>query len=232
LAILLTVLAVVCRSGVIDETPAVAKVVATAAKSPVIVDGHKWGDSAGFYDAASGKQEKVIAVGRRPHESALSADGRRAYFTLYGLDLYTETVEGGRAVAVVDIPSRTKVGEIDLGKYLRPHGIEIGRNSGLLYVTCDHPAALVILDPQKNAVVGAATLTQPGSLCHMVSVSHDEKWAYVANCGTADISVIDLPNRREVDRIAIGGVPMGMALSHDGPCAQRSPRTGAGCLSP
>jgi YVTN family beta-propeller protein len=185
---------------------------------------HKWGDSVGFYDAMTGRLEKEVPIGHRPHESVLSHDGRRAYFTLYGLDLYTETVEGGRAVAVLDVPSRTKVGEIDLGKYRRPHGIEIGR-SGRLFVTCDHPPALVILDPTQKAVVDAIELSDPKSLCHMVVVADDERVAFVANCGTADISVIDLKSRREIQRIPVGGVPMGMALSHDGRTLWATTRT-------
>lgn len=122
--------------GAAAAEPALIAQASSTAK-PVLLVGHKWSDSAGFYDAATGKLETSIQVGRRPHELAVSRDGRRAYFTLYGIDLYTETSEGGRSVAVVDIPSRTKLGEIDLGEYRRPHGIEIGPKSGRLYVTCD-----------------------------------------------------------------------------------------------
>jgi YVTN family beta-propeller protein len=62
----------------------------------------------------------------------------------------------------------------------------------------------------------------------MVVVSQDERTAFVANCGTADVSVIDLSNRREVERIAIGGVPMGMALSRDGRTLYATNRTANG----
>lgn len=177
---------------------------------------HKWGDSVGFYDAATGKLEQTVAVGHRPHELALSRDRKLAYATLYGIDLYTETVEGGRSIAVVDVAGRTKRGEIDLGKYRRPHGIEIGHKTDLLYVTCDHPAALLVIDPMKSKVVAGIELSKANSLCHMVAVAADEQTAFVANCGTADISVIDLDSRREVQRIDVGGIPMGMALTVDG----------------
>ncbi len=204
--------------------PATVARASSAAKSVLLV-GHKWSDSVGFYDAATGKLETSVPVGRRPHELAVSHDGRRAYFTLYGIDLYTETAEGGRSVAVVDVPSRTKVGEIDLGKYRRPHGIEIGPKSGRLYVTCDLPAALLVLDPQTASVAEAIELSDSKSLCHMVAVSHEEQVAYVANCGTADIAVIDLESKREVGRIAVGGVPMGMSLAPDGRTLWATTRT-------
>lgn len=204
-------LAAICHPVAFAEPPREASSAVTK-----ILIGHKWDDSAGFYDLATGKAEKVVPVGRRPHESALSHDGRRAYFTLYGIDLYTETTEGGRAVAVVDVPRRVKLGEIDLGKYRRPHGIEIGERTGRLYVTCDHPAALLVIDAEKSAVLDAIELSNPKSLCHMVAVARDEQTAYVANCGTADIAVVDLASKRETARIAVGGVPMGMALARDG----------------
>ena len=204
--------------------PATVARASSAAKSVLLV-GHKWSDSVGFYDAATGKLETSVPVGRRPHELAVSHDGRRAYFTLYGIDLFTETAEGGRSVAVVDVPSRTKIGEIDLGKYRRPHGIEIGPKSGRLYVTCDLPAALLVLDPQTASVAEAIELSDPNSLCHMVAVSHEEQVAYVANCGTADIAVIDLESKREVGRIAVGGVPMGMSLAPDGRTLWATTRT-------
>lgn len=185
-------------------------------KAGTLLLAHKWGDSAGYYSLATGKQENVVPLGRRPHELALSHDGRRAYFTLYGLDLYTETAEGGKSIAVLDVPGRAKVGEIELGKYRRPHGIEIGHRSGHLYVTCDHPAALLVIDPQKGEIATAVELSQPQSLCHMVTVMADESRAYLANCGTADVSVIDLAARKETHRVPVGGIPMGMALSADG----------------
>lgn len=197
--------------------PATARATEPAAGvSQKLLVAHKWGDSVGFYDASSGALEQTVPVGRRPHELALSLDGRRAYATLYGIDLFTETVEGGRSVAVVDVEHRKKLGEIDLGKYRRPHGIEIGHASGLLYVTCDHPAALVVIDPTQSKVAAAVELSNPKSLCHMVTLSRDERTAFVANCGTADVSAIDLAQHKEVARISVGGIPMGMALSADG----------------
>jgi YVTN family beta-propeller protein len=50
----------------------------------------------------------------------------------------------------------------------------------------------------------------------MVAVDVNETTAYVANSGTGTVSVIDLPARKEVQRIPIGGVPMGLALTADG----------------
>jgi DNA-binding beta-propeller fold protein YncE len=193
-----------------------------------VVVAHKWDDSVGFYNAATGKLEKVVPVGRRPHELARSRDGRYAYATLYGLDLYTETVEGGRKVAIVDLEKREKAGDIDLEKFRRPHGIEVGPQSGLLYVTCDHPAALVVLDPQAKKIVRAIELADKGALPHMTAVAHDESIAYTANCGNASVTMIDLKSGKELKQIPIGGVPMGMAITPDGRTLYAVNRTAEG----
>jgi len=187
-----------------------------AVEGRTLVAGHKWDDSVCFYDAATGEQTGRVSVGRRPHEIALSHDRRTAFVTLYGIDLYTEETEGGRAVAIVDLVGRKKLGEIDLGKYRRPHGIEVGHRSGRLYVTCDHPAALLVLDPTERRIVQAIELNDPRALPHMCMISADERTAFVACCGNASVEMLDLTTAQDVKQIPIGGVPMGMALSNDG----------------
>src|SRR5947209_16914671 len=91
---------------------------ASARETMLVVQ--KGDDSVGLYDPASGEALATIAVGTKPHEVVLSADGQRAYVTLYGVDRYTETTEGGQAIAVVDLAERRKVGEVDLGRFRRP----------------------------------------------------------------------------------------------------------------
>ena len=185
----------------------------------------KGDDSLGFYDAESGRRLARVAVGTKPHELATSADGRTAYVTLYGVDRYTEDAEGGHAIAVVDLAGRKKTGEIDLGRHHRPHGIERGR-SGRLYVTCDFPPSLLVVDQSVDAaeVVSRIALTQ--QLPHMVAVTPDERTAYVANSGSGTVSVVSLGLGRETKTIAIGGVPMGLALSADGRRLFAANRTG------
>jgi|GEM_PF-1405171 len=178
--------------------------------------------------AAMVRELAAVPVGRRPHELARSRDGRFGYATLYGLDLYTETVEGGRTVAIVDLEKREKVGEIDLEKFRRPHGIEVGPQSGLLYVTCDHPAALLVINPTTRKIVRAIELADKGALPHMTAVSHDESIGFTANCGSASVTMIDLKSGLELKQIPIGGVPMGMAVTPDGRTLYAVNRTAEG----
>jgi len=173
---------------------------------------HKLDDSFGFYDPSTGKLEAKVATGRKPHEFALSVDQRLAFITNYGADTYTETQPGGNTLTIVDLQQRKAIGEIDLGEYRRPHGIERGK-SGLFYVTTDFPAALLIVDGRKRKIVHAIKLSN--KLPHMVQVSPDERKAWTADAGSGTVSIIDLANRRQMASVEVGGVPMGLAL--DGP---------------
>ncbi|WP_321472753.1 hypothetical protein [uncultured Paludibaculum sp.] len=173
---------------------------------------HKLDDSFGWYDAESGKPEAKVTVGRKPHEFALSVDEKFAYVTNYGADSYTETQPGGNTITVIDLAARKVVGEIDLGEYHRPHGIERGK-SGRFYVTTDFPAALLELDPRKRKIVRAIALS--GKLPHMVQLTRDERKAWTANAGSGTVSIVDLANHKEITQVEVGGVPMGFALTPD-----------------
>lgn len=189
----------------------------------VLLVAHKWADSVGFYDAATAKPLKIVPVGTKPHEFALTPDRKLAYVTNYGVDRYTETTPGGNMISIVDLERREKVGEIDLGKFHRPHGIEMSE-SGRLYVTCDFPASLVVVDPRAKKVVEHYDVGQ--SLPHMVAVTHDEKKAYTANSGSGTVTAVRLGDPKPVAQIEIGGVPMGLALSPDGARLYAANRTG------
>ncbi len=174
---------------------------------------HKGAESLGFYDTASGQSLAVVPVGTVPHEMVVSADRRLAYITNYGVGSYTSKEAGGNTVSIVDLTRREKVGEIDLGKCRRPHGIERGR-SGRLYVTVDAPGSLLVLDTTKRTVLAQHDVGQ--ALPHMVAVAEDETKAWVANAGAGTVTAVRFGSPASLTQIAVGGVPMGLALSRDG----------------
>jgi DNA-binding beta-propeller fold protein YncE len=129
--------------------------VAAVYAQEVAVIVHKHADSVGFYDPSTGKLLETITVGKIPHEIALSRDGKRAYVTNYGVRSYTQTEEGGNKISILDLAAARVIGEIDLGQFHRPHGIEMAR-SGRLYVTVDFPPTLLVIDPQQKKILRPA----------------------------------------------------------------------------
>lgn len=173
---------------------------------------HKHADSIGYYDASTGRLLETISVGKIPHEIVLSRDGKLAYVTNYGVRSYTQTEQGGNMISIIDLAKARVIGEIDLGKYHRPHGIEMSR-TGRLYVTADFPATLLVIDPEKRKILREIPVGQ--SLPHMVAVMHDEKKAYTADAGSGTVTVLSLTEGKAVKHIPIGGVPMGLALGRE-----------------
>ncbi len=196
----------------------------TLAAAEVLMVAHKWADSVGFFDAVSGKRIKVIPVGTKPHEFAITPDRKLAYVTNYGVDRYTESIPGANMISIIDLARREKIGEIDLGKFHRPHGIEMGA-SGRLYITCDFPPSLVVADPKTKKVVSEHAVTGQ-TLPHMVAITHDETKAYTANSGTGTVTAIRLDRRKPPLHISVGGVPMGLAMTGDGKIVYAATRTG------
>ncbi len=196
----------------------------TLAAGEILMVAHKWADSIGFYDAQSGARIQVIPVGTKPHEFALTPDRKVAYVTNYGVDRYTETTPGTNFISIVDLVGRRKTGEIGLGKFHRPHGIERAA-SGRLYVTCDFPPSIVVVDATAKKVLRHHEITGQ-TLPHMVAVTHDEKKAYTANSGTGTVTAIRLDQAKAPVHIAVGGMPMGLALTADGKQLFAATRTG------
>jgi YVTN family beta-propeller protein len=174
---------------------------------------HKGGNSLGFYDPDSGRQHTVVAVGLKPHEFVVTPDHRLAYVTDYGVDSYTDKSQGGNTISIVDLVTRKKAGIIDLKQFHRPHGIVMDRR-GKLVVTCDFPAAILTVDPERREVIQNVEIGQ--SLPHMVALSADGEKAYSANSGSGTVSVIDLPKGKLTKNLQIGGEPQGFAVSPDG----------------
>ena len=102
----------------------------------------------GFYDATM-KRIGEVNVGTFPHEAALSPDRRLLYVSVNGVLWMTEASMGTNIVAVVDVPSMKKVGNIDLARFHRPHGIAFQLGTDTLLTTTERPFALIAVDTEE-----------------------------------------------------------------------------------
>jgi YVTN family beta-propeller protein len=166
----------------------------------------------GFYDAG-GKVIKEVKIGGHPHEMTFSPDGRYLYTTDNGVLWMTEAAPGGNTVSIVDTRTQTLAGTIDLGKYRRPHGIDMDPKTGNLLVTTELPSMLLMVDPRGRKVVKEYDIK--GKAPHLVKLAADGTWAYTSNTDTGTLSAVNLQTA-EVKVIKIGERPQGMAFSPDG----------------
>lgn len=184
---------------------------AGAQQAPLLIL-HKGASSLGFY-SLDGTHLATVPVGLHPHEMVRSADGRFLYTTDNGTMRIEEAGSGGNSVSIVDLAARKKAGEIPLGDYRRPHGIDLDPRTGLLYVSCELPDQLLVVDPRLRKVV--RTYQTQGKTAHMVKLGPGARWAYVSHSNSANVGAVELATGR-VKLIPTGARPEGSALSPDG----------------
>jgi DNA-binding beta-propeller fold protein YncE len=123
---------------------------AALSAQPLLLVLQKGSSSLGFY-SLSGEKLSETAVGQHPHEMVLSADRRFLYCTDNGTMLIEQAGTGGNTVSIIDLKTRQRVGQIGLGKYRRPHGIDLDAKTGNLLISTELPDQLLLADPKSSA---------------------------------------------------------------------------------
>jgi DNA-binding beta-propeller fold protein YncE len=173
----------------------------------------KRGCRAFFLDPDSFDEVAQLPLPARPHEVAISADGRSAFVSIYGNGIYGNNSEPGRTIVELDLASRTAVRTLDVSPYLAPHGLAFGAD-GLLYVSCDQSGVVAVLDVTRAEVVGAIDAGSHGP--HMVVMLPDGSKLYSENEEDPFISVMHPASRKRVGSVAMPGGSAGITASPDG----------------
>ena len=158
-------------------------------------------------DLATKKSVATIPTGEGPHEVAVSPNGKIAVVCNYG-----SSPTPGNTLTVIDVAARKALRTIDLGKYVRPHGIAWLRGNEVA-VTTEGTKTLLTVDVEAGKVTSAIETDQLGS--HMVALAPAHDRAFVANIGSGSISVIDLKQRRRIANITTADGTEGIAISPD-----------------
>src|SRR5688572_28080287 len=183
-----------------------------AAADPYIATIEKVSGTVGFY-SETGQSEGRVKVGAFPHEAVLSPDGRLLYVSNNGVLWMTEDTMGTNSLSVVDVASKKKLYDIDLGRFHRPHGIALIPKTGQLLVTTERPYGLILVDPEKRKVV--RDFDVKGKSPHMVMLDPDGSHAFVSNTDSSSVAVIEVATGA-VKLIPTGERPQGGVFSSDG----------------
>lgn len=179
------------------------------ATGPVLLVSQKAAKSVAWY-TLEGELLAETAVSDHPHE--IVRRGHRLYVTDNGVMQIENAGQGGNKVSVIDLDSRERVGEIDLGEFYRPHGIDVCAD-GTLLVTTENPDQLLIAD------LGGSTITAQfetgGETPHIVKCSRDSLYAYVSNARSGTVAKIQIADGVRT-LVETGDRPEGQALSADG----------------
>jgi DNA-binding beta-propeller fold protein YncE len=170
---------------------------------------NKTGDSVSFIDLDSGREVARVAVGRAPHEVAVSPGGRLALVGEYGPE-----EEHGRTVALLDVASASVIGRIDVGPDSRPHSMAFLPGKWAA-VTLQDSDQLAIVDLETRSV--ERTLKTGGRESHMIRLSPDRERAFVTSrLEEGTLSILDLVGNAPTRVLETGAGAEGLAVTPDG----------------
>jgi len=163
-----------------------------------------------LYDLRARSVVSRIEVGVNGHEVAVSLDGHFGYVPIYGNAGVGRPGTDGDRIDIIDLKEGKLVGNIPLGKPVRPHCAKFGPN-GFLYVSAELAQALYVIDVKARKVVGEIPTGAPES--HMFVISPDGRRAYTSNVHVGSVSVLDLQKRTLITVIPVAKTIQRISMS-------------------
>jgi DNA-binding beta-propeller fold protein YncE len=161
--------------------------------------------TASLINLESGAVVATLPTGEGPHEVGISPDGQFAMVSNYG-----RRGSSGNSLTLINIPSAIVVKTIDLGEYLKPHGVE-WVDGNKVAVTVEGNQALIEVDVTQASVTRVIKTDQ--DISHMVALDPVRNRAYTTNMGSASITVINLESGKRLENIKTGKGAEGLAVS-------------------
>ncbi len=147
------------------------------------------------------------------HELLVIPETGRAYVPIFGDGIHGRNPNPGHTLLVIDCLARKHIATIDLAPLSAPHTLRLGAE-GLIYITCENSAKVAVIDPKTNAVIDA--IDSGSTNGHRLCIPDDGRRLYTDNEEDATVSVIDVPNRKLLGKIATPEKLAGIAVSADG----------------
>lgn len=184
----------------------------TASNGMIGVD--KIGAKILFINPQTFETEKVLdGFQRTVHELLVLPEAGVAYVPIFGDGIHGRNPNPGHTLCVIDLKRRERLADIDLRPYIAPHTLRLARD-GMIYVTCENSAVVAIVDPKTNKVAGA--IESGSNNGHRLAIADDGQRLYTDNEEDATVSVIDVPGRKLLGKIATPRAIAGIAVSPDG----------------
>ena len=205
---------------------ATASGVATASAQGTLLVAEKGGQSLALVDPTTGHLLASIPEGGvTGHEVAASKDGRYAYVPIYGNSGVGAPGTDGSTMVTIDIAARKVVSTFDFHHGVRPHCPVVGPDN-LLYVTTELDKTVSIFelkDPAAPKLIGSIPTGSAES--HLLALSHDGRFGYIANVGPGTVSVLDIKARKLITVLPVSGMVQRMSVSIDDKYAFTSDQT-------
>ncbi|WP_102222907.1 WD40 repeat domain-containing protein [Acidimangrovimonas sediminis] len=108
-----------------------------------------------FLDPATlGCTAAITDLPPKPHELLIPPLSGKAYVPIFGDGIHGDNPHPQSTIAVIDLAAQSLRTLIDIAPYKAPHTVRQGSN-GLIYCCCEASAAVVVIDPASDEMVGA-----------------------------------------------------------------------------
>jgi hypothetical protein len=161
----------------------------------------KGNQTVAFFDEATGERLAAPVVGTptaKPHEIVLSADGRRAFVTLYGDGAYAQN-NSNNQIGVIDVASMSLERIIGTDLYRGPHGLARDFR-GRIWSTAECNDCVLIIDPETCEIVRTIYAE---SHPHFLYASPDGRTIYSGHKETPFLGVHSAEDMRMIDKIPL-----------------------------
>ena len=167
-----------------------------------------------FLDPTTYRVEKTLkGFQRTVHELLVVPETGTAYVPIFGDGIHGRNPNPGYLLCVIDLKNRTHAADIDLRPYIAPHTLKLGLD-GFVYITCENSAVVAVIDRSTNTVLDA--INSGSTNGHRLIIAPDGQRLYTENEEDSTVSVIDLPKRKLLGKIATPRALAGITISPDG----------------
>ncbi len=148
----------------------------------------------------------------KPHEFALTRDGKTAFTSIYGNRGYGTNDKPGKELGIVDLETMTTVGKVDLDLYRAPHGMDTDRD-GMIWVTAEVNRCALVIDPETRRIARSVWMEAP---VHFIAQSRDRARMYFSHKEVPFVSVVDVGEKRVTGRIPLPIGSQSLSVAPDG----------------
>ncbi len=185
---------------------------ADTAHGMIAVD--KMGGKILFLNPKTYETETVLdGFPRTVHELLIVPETGLAYVPIFGDGVHGRNPNPHHLLCIIDLAHRKHIGDIDLRPLIAPHTLRLGPD-GHIYITCENSAKVAVIDRATHKVIDA--IDSGSTNGHRLIISPDGARLYTENEEDATVSVIDLPKRKLLGKIATPRPLAGIAISADG----------------
>ena len=185
---------------------------ADTAHGMIAVD--KMGGKILFLNPKTYETETVLdGFPRTVHELLIVPETGLAYVPIFGDGVHGRNPNPHHLLCIIDLARRKHIGDIDLRPLIAPHTLRLGPD-GHIYITCENSAKVAVIDRATHKVIDA--IDSGSTNGHRLIISPDGARLYTENEEDATVSVIDLPKRKLLGKIATPRPLAGIAISADG----------------